>query len=163
MRFTDERRRTNDEGLVFVVRPSSFVSCRSLFGDRLDGIVRWSWAPVAVQHAERGLLVQLIALRLPRNGVVQLPEEHRANPGCIILAAHLEGADDPLGLLIVRNVVAEAVAGRVVARGPAELGDPDLLIAHARFDHPGADIFDPAEVELAARRPARARAGVIGP
>src|SRR5205823_2277290 len=90
------------------------------------------------------------------------PQEHRADRR-VVLAPDLERAHDPIGLLLVRNVIAEAIAGRVILGRPAELGDPDLHIADAGVDHCGADIFEAPEVELAACGPAGSRARVIGP
>src|SRR5215207_7185631 len=55
----------------------------------LDSQVRRARAPVAVEDAERRLLVQLVALILPLDREVQLPEEHAADPGGVVVAAHL--------------------------------------------------------------------------
>src|SRR5215212_7824099 len=109
------RRTTNDERRGWGSTHSSFVVRRSslVLRHRLDGVIGWPSAPVTIQHAERGLLMQLIALILPRHCVVQLPQEHRANRG-VALASDLERSHDPIGLILVRNVITEAVAGRVV-------------------------------------------------
>src|SRR5689334_13879347 len=107
------------KGSSLIVPRSSFLVLCSLlvFWHCLDGVIGWPRAPITVQHAERGLLVQLIALVLPRHRVVQLPQEHRANRR-VVLASDLERAYNPIGLLLVRYVIAEAVAGRVVLRRP---------------------------------------------
>src|SRR5437867_1501400 len=79
------------------------------------------------------------------------------------MTAHLEGAYDPLGLLLVGDVVAVTVAGSVVFGCPAELSDPDLAVAQAVVEHRRAHILNAPEVELAAGDPAGARAGIVGP
>src|SRR5262245_59662580 len=112
---------------------------------RLDGEVGWARAPVAVQDAVRGLLVLLVAVGPPGHREVELPEEHRANPGGVVVATQLESPLYPGRLCLVGDAVPEFIAGRIIWCGPAELGDPNLAVAQTIVQHRGADVLDAPE------------------
>ena len=112
--------------------------------------IRWTRTPITVDHAIGGHLVERITNVLPGNGKVEVPDEHCANPGAVLVAAHLECLYEIHGLLLEANLIAKLVSWRIIGGRPAELRDPDLPIAMAAFNHCGPYVFNPPEVELAA-------------
>src|SRR4051794_7876571 len=98
----------------------------------LDRQVRWPWRIVAVQNAKRGLLVERIAIERLERPEVQIPQKHIADPWVLFFGAP-HCPDNIIGLLIERELVAKLEARRIVLRGPAVLGDPDLVVAQSIF------------------------------